>query len=69
MTRTSHSSTFSIAADDSGKELACRKHGNSQPPLPLWSFCREHTGINKLRKREKHIGQKKEKMENREMCH
>lgn len=62
------SSTFPVSADDSGKAAACRKHRNSQPLLPLWSFCKEHTGT-KLRKREKHTGQKKKRMENREMCH
>jgi len=50
MTRTSHSSIFPISGYNSGKELACRKHGN-KTTLPLWSFCRERTRTDKLRKR------------------
>lgn len=68
MTRTSHSSTFPISADDSGKELSRRKHKNSQSPL-AHGLSIGNTGVNKLRNTENHTGQKKERMENREMCH
>lgn len=66
--RTSHSSTLSVSAD-SGKEIPCRRYGNSQSPLTPWSFYKEHKGINKLRKIEKHTVQKKTRMENWEKCH